>query len=200
MTEFELSENKRNSKYDICFALFLLAKKKGYSEISVGDISTKAGVSRMTFYRHFTCKEDVFSFYADEVFADFINMIEKTKRGSVEDFLVALFSFLANYKESLRILIETKRYCIMLDKYEQYINYLYRRISFQDSKYKILDINTQSHLFPVDKYTVSFISGGIYNAVYKWVKNNYNDEPEEVAHQLSEVLNDFSIREKTNTK
>lgn len=189
MTEFELSENKRNSKYDICFALFLLAKKKGYSEISVGDISTKAGVSRMTFYRHFTCKEDVFSFYADEVFADFINMIEKTKRGSVEDFLVALFSFLANHKESLRILIETKRYCIMLDKYEQYINYLYRRISFQDSKSKILD-----------KYTVSFISGGIYNAVYKWVKNNYNDEPEEVAHQLSEVLNDFSIREKTNTK
>jgi AcrR family transcriptional regulator len=183
VTEFESSDNKRNSKYDICFALFLLAKKEKYNEISVGDIATRAGVSRMTFYRHFTCKEDVFSFYADEVFADFISVIGEMKKSSVEDFLVALFNFLANHKESLQILIETKQYPIMLDKYEQYINYLYRRIAFQDSKYKILD-----------KYTVSFVSGGIYNAVYKWVKNNCNDEPDQIAHQLSEVLNDFSNR------
>lgn len=183
MTEFESTNNKRNSKYDICFALFILAKKKQYNMITVGDIASKAGVSRMTFYRHFTCKEDVFSFYADEVFADFINVIEKVKKYSVEDLLVDLFNFLSIHKESLETLIETKQYYIMLDKYEQYINYLYRRFSFQDSKYLILN-----------KYNTSFISGGIYNAVYRWIKNGSADQPTEIAHQLSEVLNDFSKR------
>ncbi len=172
---------KRNAKDEICFALFVLLRRHDYESITVSDIAERAGVSRMTFYRHFVNKEDVFIYYADERFDEFIHIIRKLKNGTIEDFLIALFNFLAKYEESLKVLIKTGKYGIMLDKYEQYFNYIYHKFSLYDDHYKLLN-----------KYTVSFISGGIYNATYKWLKNNSDDDPEAIAHQLVEVFDKFA--------
>lgn len=40
-------------------ALLILIQKKNYRDISITEICAKAGVTRMSFYRNFRCKEDV---------------------------------------------------------------------------------------------------------------------------------------------
>ena len=72
-------------------ALVILMGEKDYSSITVMDIVGKAGVSRVSYYRHFKNKEDVLRLY-------FANQIEKFKQNmpyimrSREDFFEAIFA------------------------------------------------------------------------------------------------------------
>ena len=44
-------------------ALFNLMKKKNFENISITEITNKAGVSRNSFYRNFNSKEDIVKGY-----------------------------------------------------------------------------------------------------------------------------------------
>ena len=52
--------NKETLRREYIFSAFYhLLKKNNYDDISVCDITTKAGVSRMSFYRNFKSKDDL---------------------------------------------------------------------------------------------------------------------------------------------
>lgn len=54
---------RANSKDYITEALIILLKTNSFKKITIGDICTKAGVSRVTFYRYFQSKEDILKQY-----------------------------------------------------------------------------------------------------------------------------------------
>ena len=54
----KLQKEKYVDKY-IIDSLFALMKKKKYEDISITDITNKAGVGRVSFYRNFNTKEDI---------------------------------------------------------------------------------------------------------------------------------------------
>ena len=61
--------NRKHSTKDyITIALYYLMSKKDYESTTVTDICNKARVSRMSFYRYFNNKEDIFINYCDERF------------------------------------------------------------------------------------------------------------------------------------
>lgn len=51
-------------------AMLLLMEQKSYDKITVTDITKKAGVSRMSFYRNFDSKDDVLFKCAEECFLE----------------------------------------------------------------------------------------------------------------------------------
>ena len=59
--EAPMAENKQSerSRQWISDALVDLMQKKPYAHITVKDITDRAGVARLTFYRHFETKEDI---------------------------------------------------------------------------------------------------------------------------------------------
>ena len=66
--------NRKHSTKDyITIALYYLMSKKDYESTTVTDICNKARVSRMSFYRYFNNKEDIFINYCDERFEEFFN-------------------------------------------------------------------------------------------------------------------------------
>ena len=68
--------NKRSlslqSKKWFAEALKCLMQNKKYSEITIMELSKKAGLDRKTFYRNFETKEDVIRFYLDGTCQDYI--------------------------------------------------------------------------------------------------------------------------------
>ena len=52
----------------IVTALIHLSKQKPFSSITISELTEKAGVSRMTYYRNYNSKEEVFQSYIDEIF------------------------------------------------------------------------------------------------------------------------------------
>ena len=61
---------EKRAKDYIIEALLLLMKKKRYTDIKIADITNKAGVNRVTFYRNFSSKEEVITVYLERSFND----------------------------------------------------------------------------------------------------------------------------------
>ena len=61
------NESNKLAKECIVTALIELMKVRDYASITITDLTKKAGVSRMAYYRNYTSKEDIISKFADEV-------------------------------------------------------------------------------------------------------------------------------------
>ncbi|MDE6142426.1 MAG: TetR/AcrR family transcriptional regulator, partial [Bacilli bacterium] len=57
----------------IISALFTLMKKKKYEDISITEITNKAGVSRVSFYRNFNSKEDIIKKWIEDITDHFLD-------------------------------------------------------------------------------------------------------------------------------
>ena len=73
-----ISHTNIQVKKDMYQALLYLMRDKAFSSISVSDITSEAGVSRMAFYRNYNKIEDILTEHLDEI-------VEKYKGGDVQE-------------------------------------------------------------------------------------------------------------------
>ncbi|MFA9378290.1 MAG: TetR/AcrR family transcriptional regulator [Lachnotalea sp.] len=70
-------ENKNNTlqnnitKESIFTSLMILMEQKNFKEITITEMTKKAGVSRMAFYRNYTVMEDIIICYLDELLQEY---------------------------------------------------------------------------------------------------------------------------------
>ena len=68
----DFSKVQNRTKALISLAVYqLMIRKIDYDDITVKDICKTSGVSRMSFYRYYSKKDDIFIDYCDERFAEF---------------------------------------------------------------------------------------------------------------------------------
>lgn len=130
----------------IISALLQLIKEKPLSSISISELCSKAGVSRMTFYRNYTSKEEIISKHLEEIF-------NKYKEDNFEKFQSGMFCDLKH-----------------ITHYFEYV-YLYR--DFLDGMvscgFGVLFLNmlneymTQKWGMFSDQYTLGAFAGSLYN-------------------------------------
>ena len=66
--------DKQLVKECIFTALTLLMEKKDFKDITISEIAEKAGVSRMTYYRTYSSKEDILLQHFEEKFRKMIQI------------------------------------------------------------------------------------------------------------------------------
>lgn len=104
MTNAYNLDQKQLTKDSILGALLIIMDKKEFKKISISEVSQKAGVSRMAFYRNYEILEDVLMEHLDTINRAFVQVIDRehvnnyemTKRyfshmKSHKDFLMKLF-------------------------------------------------------------------------------------------------------------
>jgi len=77
---FRTSEEKRDAILDIASDIFL---KRGYQGASVNEMSRKSGISKETFYRYFTNKEQLFLAVIDkelEIYWDGLSLLDYVEK------------------------------------------------------------------------------------------------------------------------
>ncbi|HHT66681.1 MAG TPA: TetR/AcrR family transcriptional regulator [Erysipelotrichaceae bacterium] len=152
-----MSARKHTTKDYINIALYYLMSKRNYQDITVTDICNKAKVSRMSFYRYYNNKEDIFINYCDERFEDFFRIINEKKVNDVYSFLLEAFHYVQKYARQVTIL---KRACLenlLVEKFTDYGSYLAGRVNLSNSD----DI-------VVNRIVAAFLAGGIANILLLW--------------------------------
>lgn len=150
------------SKKYLAEALILLMKKKDYNKITNKDITDKAGLSHITYYRNFKNKEEIIKYYLDEITNEFIkNKKVDYNPNFFKDYIITLFTHLKE-KEEIGLLLY-KANCIHFIKDE------FDKIFYNKAKNK------------KEEYNYCFISGGLYNIYYNWLINGCIETPEELA-------------------
>lgn len=152
-----MSFRKHNTKDYINIALYYLMSKYDYEDITVTDICNKARVSRMSFYRYYNNKEDIFVSYCDERFEDFFRIINEKNITDVYSFLFEAFSYVKKYARQVKNLKKAIQENLLVVKFTDYGTYLAGHINLSGSDNLV-----------VNRVAAAFLAGGIANVLLLW--------------------------------
>ena len=160
------NESNRLAKECIVTALIELMKVRDYHAITITDITRKAGVSRMAYYRNYTSKEDILNKYMDEVGISIHEKISQMNtREEIHNYYRALFEQLGNYRD------------VGITAYRAHLGEL------------ILENITKNMAMtfpPYDdsaaaRYRHLYMAGVFYSVFIEWLKSGRQEDCEEMA-------------------
>ena len=141
---------KHSTKDYITISLYYLMSKYDYDSISVTDICSKARVSRMSFYRYFNNKEDIFINYCDERFEDFFQIINEKHIDDIYSFLLEVFNYMKIYARQVTVLKRARKENLLVEKFTDYGSYLANHMS----------LTTENNII-ANRIIAAFLAGGI---------------------------------------
>ncbi len=161
-------------------ALLELTAQKGFSTLTVSDITKYAGINRATFYRHYQDKFDLLNTYAQTVFKMLEN--EPQRPDEVSDHqiyagLIKIFEHIRANAKFYRVMLGKNGDAAFTDKIRQYIR---KRIRLS------LPADLQKDKASIDLY-VAYSSSASVGAVWWWLENEFPYSSEEMVtliHQL----------------
>ena len=161
-----------------------LIEEKGYSKVSVTDITSMAQINRNTFYLHYVDKEDLI----DEMISENYKRTEPLIRRILfkhfkehfndpikmqEMMLRDIFDYLLQEIELYRIFIMDPGLSGYLNKLKSTIKNKMRIGNFNSGKYAV---------------AYEFIFEGVFGAIIEWIKNDYVSK-DVLASELAKLLN-----------
>lgn len=177
---------KRTEKL-IFDALITCTIQKGFSAVTVGEITDKAGINRATFYRHYNDKFDLLNQYTQTVFGMLTAQNGKINNSSSHVLPISLIKIFEHVRENALF------YRVMLGKNgdpnfaEKIRIYIQKRI--EHSLPKNLIIDKRIELF------INYSSHASFGAVLWWLENDLPYSSEEMIrilqHLESENLKDI---------
>lgn len=170
-------------------ALVQLLRKTKYEEITVKDLVEKAGISRMTFYTHFTSKQDFVDFLVDHIHfgstlktTDDQNMKAFSEENFI-DYYIRFFNYVALHAEVYRVMLSHHGLSIFRDKMKQDALKLWQQRYFTNDYLATLALEERKQADIMLSYIISAHMG----LVEYWLENNMEESPRYMASQLYQM-------------
>ena len=180
--EVDVDARVYRSKVRIAEALFEKLAVYELDEISVSEVVAKAGVSRNTYYRHFSTKRSVLTFYIEELLREYLQGVEERGISDVEGILNYYFSFWGDLKEYVVLLRRRQLLDLALDVQRK----------------KFLEALPRSDLpwhgvAGVDETLVDLLFvGGMWNILLHWLDRGMDPKASEVVRTFLEELSVYA--------
>lgn len=156
------NEANRLVKEYIVTALIELMKEQDYNSITITDITRKAGVSRMAYYRNYNSKDDILNNYMEEIAATVHETIETAgSKQDIYEYFLTLFEQLGAYRD------------VGLTVYRAHLGELILRNITQNISITFPPFDNA----PGDKYRHAFLAGAFYNVFIEWLKGGLHEGP-----------------------
>ena len=142
-------------------ALLILMCEKEYADITIGEITDKAGVNRSTFYRNFASKDAIIKHYFNRIiYSQIASMTANPK--SIQEYLFGMFSHYYSYKDELLLIHNADVTHIFLETF----NETFSAIRADTTKEQ--------------RYATYYHTGGIYNNFLLWFEGGMAETPKEM--------------------
>lgn len=168
--------NKSNyfTKQCIITALFNILKTKDLERITISEVVSKAGVSRMGFYRNYTSKEDVIEKYILAIFLDTLEEVKKSRtlHFDIKHIIKTTLTHFQKHSEYIKLLLARKQEMLLHACYEKAFYFLYN----------------QKKNSRIREYSTRMFIGEIFNLEIAWIKNGMVETPEQMAKIYYRVL------------
>ena len=86
-------------KKQITTALLALLKEKPLSDISVSELTNKAKIGRVSFYRNYQNKEDILKEESDRLIKEWGKLYESSPESAPETLFPSLFDFYRDHRD-----------------------------------------------------------------------------------------------------
>ncbi len=153
-------------------ALLELMQEENFKDITITEITEKANVSRVTFYRHFNTIEDILIKYfqlTKERYKEQAALQFENGERNNDVAILQLFLFFKSNLNATKSLIAA---------------------GLEGELLKFLNDDFENNLpVKLEKYLAYFVSGALYNVLIHWSENDCKDSIEEVSKPFRELQN-----------
>lgn len=164
----------------LAIALLKFMESTPFADISVTELTQKAGVSRMGYYRNYDSKLALLKDYLAQIEHDF-PFIDLTAASESEfyPFLVRVFDYLSKFELSTKILLNQGFEGLILD------TLLNSKIFVEYRKKQALTYQAMTALQDKSgEYNLVFASGMLYHTYIYWVRQGQTETPQQLASWL----------------
>lgn len=156
----------------IADSLLILMARKAYDEISIGEITDKAGVNRSTYYRNFNSKSDIIKEYFNNIMYEYLEYFDNQEDVSLNDYLYEMFSTFYKYKKELLLIHKNNVSYLILES----LNEIFTDDNFTKSKTL------------KQKAKIYYHTGGIYNTFLFWFSEEMKTSPKRMSEVSAALL------------
>ncbi|MCD8014400.1 MAG: TetR/AcrR family transcriptional regulator [Lachnospiraceae bacterium] len=167
-----MAQNKEVTKDCIFTALVLLMEQKEFKYITVTDISRKSGISRMTYYRTYSSKEDILVQHFRKIAQSMVEQAE----GHADDALYIYYSYFLEHKKMTELLKQAELMDLVIESFSSLTDFLHRAIHPENQK------KTGNN------YAARYEAGGLFSILTHWLENDAPEDPEEMAKITLKIM------------
>jgi AcrR family transcriptional regulator len=153
-------------KKQITATLIDLLKKKSLSEISISELTDKAGIGRVSFYRNYQSKEDILKEESNRLIKEWGKLYESNPESAPETLFPSLFDFYRNHREFYTTLYNAGMSSIMMETI-------------------VGTIQITPDMKNLEAYIKSFWAYGIYGWLLEWIKRGMPESGKELSFLFS---------------
>lgn len=175
--------NKNNAlqnqiaKESIFTALMILMEHKNFKDVSITELTNKAGVSRMAFYRNYSQMEDVITLYLMEYLEDFSKQLLIDKNFDNYESARLYFACFRTQKKLIANLLHSNLTNLIFESSVEFFHTFSKNIVCE----KPCSIVKQ-------KYHAEFIIGGLYKVLIEWAKNGMAESDADMAEFFNGLM------------
>ena len=166
-------------------ALLSLMKKKPYQNITVQELSDTAQYDRRTYYRYFNSKEDILRLYCSHILGEMALMMKSESPLTFQSGIIAYFNFWEKYIPFLRLL-QQNNLLHFLEAEQDELLYYHVGIFVQTEIPQQLE-----SVPPISKYAFYFTSGGLWNTLVHWIKEEPRRSPKEITEYILTIFTEI---------
>ena len=174
-------QKKSYVKKQILTALLDLLKEKPLSDISISELTSRAEIGRVSFYRNYQNKEEILKEESDRLIKEWGRLYESDPESTPESLFPSLFDFYREHRDFYATLYNSKMSSIMMDTI-------------------IGTIQIMPEMPNLEAYMKSFWAYGIYGWMLEWIKRGMQESGKEleVLFALAHQSNENSDNNNTN--
>ncbi len=164
----------------LAIALLKFMESIPFADISVTELTQKAGVSRMGYYRNYDSKLALLKDYLAQIEHDFPFIdLTAASEGEFYAFLRQVFDYLSKFELSTKILLNQGFEGLILD------TLLNSKIFVEYRKKQSLTCQAMTALQDKSReYNLVFASGMLYHTYIHWVRQGQTETPQQLASWL----------------
>lgn len=155
-------------------ALIQLLQTKSLSNITISELTARAGVSRMTYYRNYNSMDEIFiSYLKDLIDAYRQDVADWPDKGNYNDYrnMLHCYEYFDHYREFIACLVKTGLGHLLLQALDSYILDTY----YTEDKGRDF------------YYTLRAFSGSLYNIYVTWIMENSMESAEEIVSIICKI-------------
>lgn len=176
-------ENKGNtiskrSKLWMEQSLLKLMQKENYYDITVQEITDNADLSRRTFYRNYSSKDEILEEYMIKIWKEYEMIIREQTDFSMPNVAVIFFTLMKKHLYFLKTINRFNLIPLFVGKLYKYLN-----SAFYEIKGNKMSFSKESI-----RYALTFSMGGFTSILIKWLDEGAEKSPDEMSEIVKNII------------
>ncbi len=166
-------DQNRLARERIVAALTELMSQKDYASITITEITQKADVSRMTYYRNYSSKEDILRRFMSDVGERIhAKIVEQDLYHDTYQYYYTLFEMLGQYEALVNAALTAGLDGLILDCIAHNMDQTF--------------LGTAAHP-DTEKYLLRFYAGAFFHVFIEWTRNGRQESCEQMARLCADA-------------